>query len=456
MRLFKIFIYIIFFPVFVTIRLCFIAILAGIRLAEKKWKTFQERALSTSLKASLDRFSRWYDQLWDRPKNSGRGPINRIFDKRPEPYPSKDRRVPTANLPFGKKTVTYLFEPGHNKDLREVIDGRVSEITERLKKKNIQYLDLTALQLVSQSSYPDTYRYYLPVDTTLLRDFFRIIQKEISHDRLCHILGIEKPEGPCFIKCSPLEKDGKYQYALFFLPETDIESINDALDYYLEHVYEDSLLPQFSKGHRQVPRPGTDPDNDHELSEKRLNLKLQYAIEAELNMNGERGLMNMLTFIFEQIESSNILISHDIRRIADRYRQSVKPSRLLIKRNGILRLIDYQKEVILNPLQLTVYLFFIQRPNGIIFKELSQFRDELYRIYSILTNRTDPDRISKSIDDLANPFSNSMSEKCSKIKEAFIRVIDERWAEPYFITGNRNEPKSIKLNRDLIQIESDL
>ena len=93
------------------------------------------------------------------------------------------------------------------------------------------------------------------------------------------------------------------------------------------------------------------------------------------------------------------------------------------------------------------------KEEGIMFKNLPQYREELMSIYSKVSNRTSMDTIRRSIDDLVNPYSNSMSEKCSRIKEAFIKCMDDRVARYYYITGYRSEPKRIILDRKLVVFE---
>jgi hypothetical protein len=46
--------------------------------------------------------------------------------------------------------------------------------------------------------------------------------------------------------------------------------------------------------------------------------------------------------------------------------------------------------------------------------------------------------------------SNSINEKCARIKEAFISKIDNSLARNYYITGAKSEAKSIILDRSLV------
>jgi len=61
--------------------------------------------------------------------------------------------------------------------------------------------------------------------------------------------------------------------------------------------------------------------------------------------------------------------------------------------------------------------------------------------------------MGKSINDITDATSNSINEKCSRIKEAFVSKVDNRIAMPYYINGNRHEPKKIILDRSLVIFE---
>jgi hypothetical protein len=86
-------------------------------------------------------------------------------------------------------------------------------------------------------------------------------------------------------------------------------------------------------------------------------------------------------------------------------------------------------------------------------KELYKHKQELLYIYGRISNRSDLDQMQNSINDMTNATSNSVNEKCSRIKEAFVSKIDERIASSYFITGERQEPKRILLDRSMVVFE---
>lgn len=128
-------------------------------------------------------------------------------------------------------------------------------------------------------------------------------------------------------------------------------------------------------------------------------------------------------------------------------------SRLKIDDEYRIFLVDYNNmEIHLTPLQKTVYLFFLNHPEGIMFHDMPNYRDELLSIYLKLSSREDFSNLKSSIDDLVNPNSNSLSEKCSKIRNAFLINIDDNLALHYYISGERGKKKRILLERTLIEV----
>lgn len=123
---------------------------------------------------------------------------------------------------------------------------------------------------------------------------------------------------------------------------------------------------------------------------------------------------------------------------------------------------DYNNlEIKMEPLVKAVYILFLRHRDGIAFKELTDYGVELETIYRAIKSKcNDVDKmmaskwnspvLSPNIQKLINPFDNSINEKCTRIKEAFIVHFHESIAENYFITGGRQANKRIILPRDLI------
>lgn len=130
-------------------------------------------------------------------------------------------------------------------------------------------------------------------------------------------------------------------------------------------------------------------------------------------------------------------------------------SRLLITKKNDIILLDYDKKKIkMEPLPKAVFLLFLRHPEGIPFKMLSDYREELISIYEGLTSKRKACDMRNSINELVNPTKNHINEKCARIREAFLLNICDEIAKNYYITGTKGEPKKIVLDRSLVTFEN--
>lgn len=113
-----------------------------------------------------------------------------------------------------------------------------------------------------------------------------------------------------------------------------------------------------------------------------------------------------------------------------------KLSRLVITEDYRFVLADYQKEVELQPVHKAVYLLFLAHPEGIEFKRLADYREELTKYYTATAKGLDRDKIVEGVDHLVNPLDNAINEKCSRIKKTFLDMMDEYTASYYIISSH--------------------
>lgn len=113
-------------------------------------------------------------------------------------------------------------------------------------------------------------------------------------------------------------------------------------------------------------------------------------------------------------------------------------SRLLITSDYRFLLPDYgNKEVEMSPIHKALYLLFLNHPDGIESKHLSDHRDELLSIYMRVSSWLDIDKVHDVVDRLVDPLDNAFNEKCSRIKAAFAVIMDEYSAAYYAISGHK-------------------
>lgn len=139
-------------------------------------------------------------------------------------------------------------------------------------------------------------------------------------------------------------------------------------------------------------------------------------------------------------------------------------SRLFITADYRFILTDYNNiEVELQPVHKAVYLLFLRHPEGIEFKHLRDYRQELMELYAKTARWMDREKIGESVDKLVDPLDNAINEKCSRIKKVFLNLMDEYRASYYIISGHTQKHiggrvwyerlKLITLPRELIIVE---
>ena len=127
-------------------------------------------------------------------------------------------------------------------------------------------------------------------------------------------------------------------------------------------------------------------------------------------------------------------------------------------------LVKTNKTVELSPIQKALYLLFLQHEEGIEFKMLGDYRDELRGIYAKVTNRVNIGKMEDTIARITDPLDNAINENCSRIKAAFAAVLDKYSLRYYIIAGHTvkhiesssrvwfERRKTIMLPRELVEI----
>ena len=128
-------------------------------------------------------------------------------------------------------------------------------------------------------------------------------------------------------------------------------------------------------------------------------------------------------------------------------------SKMTITKDWRIILSQSGKDVVMEPLVKAVYFLFLKHPEGIAFKSLPDYHTELRGIYQNIKGSKLGVITEKSIEDLTNPLNNSINEKCSRIRSAFLKEMDDIVAKHYYITGKSGEKKGVSLPQDMITWE---
>ena len=167
-----------------------------------------------------------------------------------------------------------------------------------------------------------------------------------------------------------------------------------------------------------------------EEQEETIN-ELMDEVRERINKLRQRGIAE---YLLEQLIHPDNRLSH-----------------LVITKGWRILLPDYNNmEIKMEPLVKAVYLLFLRHPEGIAFKQLPDYREELTRIYNQLKPSGLTDRAIQSIEDVTNPMLNSINEKCARIRAAFVGQFDDYMAKSYYVDGPRGESKKIALPRNMV------
>lgn len=176
-------------------------------------------------------------------------------------------------------------------------------------------------------------------------------------------------------------------------------------------------------------------DNDIEDLSHKSDLTLVEEIQRRVLELRKRGIQQHLlqTLVEEKPTLSRMVITSDYRILLPDY---------------------HNTEITMPPLPKALFLLFLKHPEGIPFKQLRDYYDELLEIYKMISNRVIESNIENSIRDITDPTKNSINEKCTRIREAFLKQFDTAYACHYYITGKRGEPKKITLPRELVELQA--
>ncbi|MBO7552437.1 MAG: DUF1810 domain-containing protein [Bacteroidaceae bacterium] len=196
-----------------------------------------------------------------------------------------------------------------------------------------------------------------------------------------------------------------------------------------------------------------------EISEAFLNLNAGSALDIlgrpdDLKV---RSCMTLFDMVSEHDIFEQVITKYYYGERCPKTLLRLKPSAPHLERLTITKdyriLIGDGNEIVLEPLMKCVYLLYLKHPEGIAFKTLTDYKQELTDIYVKLKPNGLTDKVQRSIEDLTNPLNNSINEKCARIHAAIISVLPESMAQHYYISGKKGEVRRIYLNRNLVTWE---
>lgn len=359
--------------------------------------------------------------------------------------------------------IVYYYEPAFDPIVNHLIQINIDKIDASLANRNFSFMYLPRILGLEKYNAAEAIKYTGYTLPTLRNNEIEAIVKDLKNNEnerkdffknlFEESVGIPELKVPCFIRCvennfSPENK--KFKYSVFPLIEEADETIQQKIDFYLNVVGNNEDGPQY----RRVTPDESEPDDYFFYLDRLIDPTTKAAIDSIKKMDDQKMLISSMAYIINTLKASHPELCKKLNStLYDCLSKTNNTiSRLVFDEQYRIFLPDYNNiEVEMGPLPKTVFIFLLKHPEGVLFKDLRPHVNELVDIYAKVGNRLDMDQIKESILDLTDPRSNSINEKCSRIKEAFISKIDNLIAQNYYVTGNRSSNKGIKLDRSLVQ-----
>lgn len=269
-------------------------------------------------------------------------------------------------------------------------------------------------------------------DTTWYQEIYReILSYRIVEAEDTLELPLQIAELPFLMRYEYTTSEG-YLFTLFPLHYDDDEQFEELLKDIVSVPYQDSGIRYSTLDETFVPEDSRDRADNGDIG--RLADEIKQRIQA-------LRLMGVSEFV--------------IKRLIDL--PEPKLSKLHITKDYRIFLPDYNgMEITMPTLSKVVYFFYLRHLDGLRFKELIDYKDELLEIYYRISNRDDIEKMEQSIDELVDSTRNSINEKCSRIRASFVCRFSDDLAKNYYITVGNGNVKRITLDRCLLIDETGL
>lgn len=110
-----------------------------------------------------------------------------------------------------------------------------------------------------------------------------------------------------------------------------------------------------------------------------------------------------------------------------------------------------QITITLEPLPKTLYILFLQHPEGIILKEIQDYEKELKDIYSMVSGRKNPTVIERMFRTLVDPTGNPLHKNLSIIRKSFTSKLNYNIAKNYIPAHGRAKAHNIPIDTALVK-----
>ena len=197
-----------------------------------------------------------------------------------------------------------------------------------------------------------------------------------------------------------------------------------------------------------------EPD-EKELQEVPEDTQELLSIYEKISKLKEQQQLRLMAVLLQrlsmQLRESHPQLARALLRAWSDHDAPLQISRMKITREYKIYLVDYNNlEIPMYPLAKIIFLLFLLHPDGILFKNMIDYRAQLCQLYEKVTGRVITQKVRKSLDDLTDASNISIAQKVARIRASFRAFMPDHIADHYTITGKNAEPKKIILDRALL------
>ena len=380
------------------------------------------------------------------------GLYERLFKKKEEEYLVTSEQVEfienVNEISLFKKGAIIYVEHEFDEDVNNYIRNNIGEIHKMCNSKGLHLVYLPLIYAkISQTSLGNSVKYFYPHNKKA-----PVLNKSINKNRIStaqltksifETLNFKGEVKPGFVR---YKENNEYSYIKILTDSEDVFLKN--FESYIFHCQDEFIKFRLVSSYQLLKGGMSDEVADCNFDSEAQQIADE--IKEKIGQLKSQGYYQLLINTLSQsLNDVNLSEGNIIKQLQQQTEPTI--SRLKVDEDFRLFLPDYNNlEIKLTPLPKTVYLFFLRHPEGVIFKHLIDHKHELLYIYKLISNRESENEMIKSIEELIDPTKNSINEKCSRIKEAFIKHFEDDIARHYYITGGRGKEKSIALDSSLI------
>ena len=374
---------------------------------------------------------------------------------KPEPkwYSAQSHYLKVPNIPFELSERQIIFIEGkYDVEVNNFIKNNEQAISSYFESRGYEFCYIPSI--VERLSDRSIMEYHAPYIN-------EVTSVDIDSSFLLKGMTAENKEAikPSLLYYSTyFKKEDWKDKPLFKFVNIDLSQLSNDFSEILRYIEHDISCsqPRFSL---------CDIPCDYDISHEASPAKVKRSLGAHMRMMHCYSL-DEETLDWDSLDQETQGIISEINGLVDRLSQKglnkhilmqliAQPqvvSRMVITRDYRILLPDYNDmEITMTPLVKAVYLLFLRHPEGIVYKQLGDYRNELQHIYECIKGEPATKQMLKSIYDATDPFKNSINEKVARIREAFVTRFDESLASNYIVKGARGEARSVPVSWNLVE-----